>query len=347
LPGSAADPNSPERQAGPRNCARNRDRPALHPRGPARPRLRPGRRRDLHLRLRPADGFGPGGHLQGDPSRGSLQRRRCRPRKSPGADRPCDGREVRPSRSLGNSLLAFGDAVRRSPHRSRSHRSDLRHRRLGDWRIRQLGRLSGARWLRGGPLPPWLWQRRHDLHDRTCRSARHRQSFHRQTAPAGLRAGAVDSAGRIFVLQLSPIQEWGGWSPHSKIQFLAFNPDGTPDSSFGGGQPVSVSNRPNSLFHDIAVDSRGRVLLGGAFGPRRKNFEFDGFDGFDVLRLRHDGSLDRRFGNRGWANARLGRTLRWLGTPEMTLLPNDRVMLGAAAIYGAHTKRAALARFQP
>ena len=75
-----------------------------------------------------------------------------------------------------------------------------------------------------------------------------------------------------------------------------FNPDGTPDSTFGNNGIVVVNNAAGGNGDDygssVIIDSQGRILVAGA--------SFNGSDLDMVLwRFNPDGTLDGTFGNNG------------------------------------------------
>lgn len=105
---------------------------------------------------------------------------------------------------------------------------------------------------------------------------------------------AVDSLGRIFLLE----QGTNG------IRVAKLLPSGATDPRFGRGGNAYVRTSKLTYIDAIGTDSRGRVLLAGSHWRRRCfgcNPERDRgpISTFYLLRLRSDGSVDRRFGGRG------------------------------------------------
>jgi uncharacterized delta-60 repeat protein len=157
-------------------------------------------------------------------------------------------------------------------------------------------------------------------------------------------APAIGPDDRIYVLQLSPIEEWGVIVPGQKVDVLAFNWDGSLDTSFHGGRPARIKNRPHNVFWNIAVDSLGRVVVGGQTGF---NSRHRGSGSLSAVRLSPSGALERGFARKGWGAVHIGKTRSWYGTPDLTLTPSDQIVLGAVAVYEHKEKRAVLARLRP
>lgn len=149
---------------------------------------------------------------------------------------------------------------------------------------------------------------------------------------------------RIYVLQLSPIHEWGGISPSQKVKVLALNWDGTRDAEYGEDGVASVANRPRNVFWNIAVDGAGRVVLGGvtSFAHRRS-----ASGSLSVVRLLPSGDVDRAFASNGWAAVRFPHTTSWYAGPELAVGLEDAVTVGAVARYRGGTLRAVLAWLHP
>jgi uncharacterized delta-60 repeat protein len=93
----------------------------------------------------------------------------------------------------------------------------------------------------------------------------------------------------------------------TKIVRLLAN--GKPDPSFGPGGSISVA-RPagmNFVLAGVAVDSRGRVLLGGSAIPQPTSSTPDPLLGSAmVMRFEANGSVDRSFGSEGTLISALG-----------------------------------------
>jgi uncharacterized delta-60 repeat protein len=81
--------------------------------------------------------------------------------------------------------------------------------------------------------------------------------------------------------------------------------DGTLDQSFGGDGSTRVALPPRAHVKPVAVDGRGRVILAGWVGAEAPKRSY-----FVVTRLHADGTLDPRFGDRGWIKTPFDRPLR-------------------------------------
>ncbi|HRY51520.1 MAG TPA: M12 family metallo-peptidase [Candidatus Paceibacterota bacterium] len=100
--------------------------------------------------------------------------------------------------------------------------------------------------------------------------------------PLGLqgqvRALALQADGRVLAAGRFLLTSGLAWT-----NLARFNPDGSPDLSFGN------STGPNDTVHCLAIQSDGRIILGGAFT------DLGGTPRNRVGRLNSDGSLDGRF----------------------------------------------------
>lgn len=115
----------------------------------------------------------------------------------------------------------------------------------------------------------------------------------------GARAVALQSDGRIVVAG-GAYSTAAGWQ-FATVRYLA---NGTLDSSFGAGGIVlsSVSapeptNRPFDLAYAVAVQSNGRIVVGGNAG-RDYGRGMVGWE-FGLVRLTAAGALDTSFGSGG------------------------------------------------
>lgn len=132
-------------------------------------------------------------------------------------------------------------------------------------------------------------------------------------AGKALIAFPVENAGEVGVKYTLPFQFTAGhlemaMAPDGKIvvaggtRIVRLLANGKPDPRFGAGGSVSVT-RPAGLgfvLADIAVDSRGRVLLAGSARPLPSGSTPDPLLGSAMLmRFGSDGSVDTSFGNGG------------------------------------------------
>lgn len=95
-----------------------------------------------------------------------------------------------------------------------------------------------------------------------------------------------------------------GWSSEALFTSMAvarYNPDGSPDSSFGeGGTEVLAPSDSNStLAAGVAVTNLGQIVLAGFIA--QPNIPAGNGADFALTRLLADGSVDPTFGTEGWA----------------------------------------------
>jgi uncharacterized delta-60 repeat protein len=140
--------------------------------------------------------------------------------------------------------------------------------------------------------------------------------------PANLQAEGfgvvVQPDGRIVVAGASDAPDCPGCAGLAR-----FNPDGSPDGSFGSGGRVQLNTAEgDAVFNAVVLEPGGRIVVaGGAGGSQR----------FLVARYEPDGSLDTSFGGegRGWR-------LDQIGTDQATahglaLQPDGKLVLAGVA----------------
>jgi uncharacterized delta-60 repeat protein len=94
-------------------------------------------------------------------------------------------------------------------------------------------------------------------------------------------AAAADTGGFVFDLAL-----------------VRYNPDGSPDASFGAGGQVTMNVGPGNtddLLQDLVLQESGKILVGGGVAATAVEVDAD----FLVARFNPDGSLDPSFGEGG------------------------------------------------
>jgi uncharacterized delta-60 repeat protein len=93
-----------------------------------------------------------------------------------------------------------------------------------------------------------------------------------------------------------------GYSPNSsgasQGALTRYNPDGTPDTSFGSGGRVSTALAANGgMFHGAALQTDGKIVaVGEAYAPTRVNGVSTSKTEFVVARYTASGALDAAFG---------------------------------------------------
>lgn len=150
------------------------------------------------------------------------------------------------------------------------------------------------------------------------------------------RAIAVDGKGRIVIA--------GYWAHMVTAQPVVarFEPDGTLDSSFGENGIVALRwglSYSWSYSDGVAIDSAGRIVLGGTVA--RGSFNYD----FAVGRLLEDGSPDPSFGNDGLLTIDSGSEGD-SGT-ALAIDGEGRILLGGTTERLRETERAVAIRVTP
>lgn len=97
-----------------------------------------------------------------------------------------------------------------------------------------------------------------------------------------------------IVLQADQKIVLGGYSsdPNTKLLLARLNSDGGLDASFNGTGIVITSLTPKiGIGHGLALQTDGKILLGGATGPTSPPFDYD----FVLARYNANGSVDTNF----------------------------------------------------
>ena len=109
-----------------------------------------------------------------------------------------------------------------------------------------------------------------------------------------LRDNGPDDEGRVVVVQNDGKIVVAGWSQQATYDFAVwrYNTDGTPDTSFGGGDGVVFTDVSGATHtaHAAAIQSDGKIVVAGT-----------GNVDFAVVRYLSDGSLDTSFDTDGIA----------------------------------------------
>ncbi len=109
----------------------------------------------------------------------------------------------------------------------------------------------------------------------------------------------IDGAGRILVVGVAGLVTFA--TGPADFALARFNPDGTPDLSFGpdGKQVIDFAGSTSSydIAYGAAVQADGKVVVAGTAG--RDTGGALGIQDFALIRLNADGSLDPAFGSGG------------------------------------------------
>jgi len=115
-------------------------------------------------------------------------------------------------------------------------------------------------------------------------------------------ATALQSNGKILIASAPDFNPGGG----SGGTIVRFNPDGTPDRTFGlFGQVATVASggvfdtTGTALVSSIVFQSDGKFIVGGSLASKLINPPGSIHTGFGLVRYNPDGSIDTTFGTRG------------------------------------------------
>jgi uncharacterized delta-60 repeat protein len=131
----------------------------------------------------------------------------------------------------------------------------------------------------------------------------------------------------------------GTWSctHFCKLRIVAarYEPDGSLDPTFGDGGRVTIADDRIYNFGgvvEVALQSDGRILvLTTGLIPRP---EGGLLSGYDLVRLRLDGSLDPTFGDGGRVILKFGEGERSISSNALALQPDGKILLSSGASGG-------------
>jgi uncharacterized delta-60 repeat protein len=132
--------------------------------------------------------------------------------------------------------------------------------------------------------------------------------------PGSVNAMAVQPDGKIII-----VGSFSTYNGISRNRIARLNPDGSLDTTFDvGGGPVNSDSSYANLFA-VAVDSNGKILVGGHFSS------FSGMGKRYIVRLNDDGSIDTTFntGNLIPVVANSTTTVR-----AIALNPQGKILIG-------------------
>lgn len=147
---------------------------------------------------------------------------------------------------------------------------------------------------------------------------------------------ALATDGRIIVVGGRNEPRRGDQRPAGLI--YAFNADGSRDKSFGRGGQVLFSQRSHKAYsslHDVAILGNGKILVAGYHKYR-----------LFLARLRSNGSIDHRFGERT-GTVEMGIHTSICCPPAALAVQDDGRIVVAANGGPFHTSRVYLVRFRP
>jgi uncharacterized delta-60 repeat protein len=149
-----------------------------------------------------------------------------------------------------------------------------------------------------------------------------------------------------FALALQPdgriVAAGIAFPPSSPGDFIVarYNPDGTPDSSFGTGGEVTTDFGDHDGAFDVAVQPDGAIVAAGfSFGTPTLQEEFA------LARYSSDGALDPTFGTGGKVTTDFNSFDD--GASAVALQPDGEIVAAGGSFPSATTRDFALARYKP
>lgn len=157
------------------------------------------------------------------------------------------------------------------------------------------------------------------------------------------RAVTVDSQGRIIVAETGRYSSTG-----YRGTFVArFLPDGTLDTTFSAGDDLypdgikDVAEATDSIMYSIAIDSEGRIVLGGQVDSPPNSYDWM------IARLNANGTYDTSFGG---GDGRIRTDVSVGGYDELTSVAvdsSDRILATGSYQVPGGEPRGMVARFLP
>ena len=138
--------------------------------------------------------------------------------------------------------------------------------------------------------------------------------------------GDPTDAGKIVVV--GPAND----GTRNEFAVMRYNPDGSPDTSFGGTGSILISF--NGLVCNpraVAIQADGKILVGGMSGIAGKQ----SYDSVSVIaRLDPNGTLDTGFGNGGWVTSKppvSKSDVPWETIDSLAIEPNGEILAAGNA----------------
>jgi len=148
-------------------------------------------------------------------------------------------------------------------------------------------------------------------------------------------AVAVQGDGKVLVAGRARTSSTTG----NDFALLRFNPDGTPDSTFGAGGLVTTDlGSTSDSANAIVIQPDGKILLAGE--TRRSSTLSD----FALMRYNPDGTLDTSFGTGGSGKVITDFSLGTDQAKSVALAADGRIVVAGFATVSGRT-RVALARY--
>src|SRR5262245_33316913 len=140
---------------------------------------------------------------------------------------------------------------------------------------------------------------------------------------------AIQSDGKIVVVGEG---NGSGWD----FSVIRYNPDGSLDSSFGGGIVITPVGSSRDTATSVAIQADGKIVVAGD--------SFDGVEGasFAVVRYNSDGSLDTSFNGSGIVITSVGGP--WAGVHSV-MIQADGKIVAAGGSGDASTNNIAIVRY--
>jgi uncharacterized delta-60 repeat protein len=115
----------------------------------------------------------------------------------------------------------------------------------------------------------------------------------------------------------------------SGFELVRYNIDGTLDSTFNGGTPITAgfAGQIHATSFQVALQSNGKIVLGGTVEASASSIE-----NFALQRYNSDGSLDTTFGKNGSVTTSFDETqdawgLSFWNTISMAISPNGSIVV--------------------
>ncbi len=171
--------------------------------------------------------------------------------------------------------------------------------------------------------------------------------------PAGTTVTDPLDSRAVLVVPGDKVLVAGSSYPNTGFVVLGrFQSDGSPDSAFGTGGSVvtaefgvQVSNRIPPHVRALAMQSDGRILVGGYFADETAG------GGLFLMKFKPDGTIDSSFGTNGTVIRKISDTENFLNDFDMAIQTDDKIV--AVATQAAATEglvdaaRYAVLRFLP
>jgi len=169
---------------------------------------------------------------------------------------------------------------------------------------------------------------------------------HKGIAITSVDGSSGDKGYSLFVLPNDKILLGGRTTKDTNQHFAVacYTSEGIPDTNFGNGTGKAITpagSGDDAGGRSLAVDSAGRILLGGTKGNKDTEYQFA------VARFASNGALDTQFGSNGLASTPMKDGNTYIGMSLKLQQSDGKILVGGTRKTSDGKSQFAMARFLP